>query len=113
MRTPSTTTSSASTSTREPSTATRPFTVTSPSAIRSSQRRRLPMPTRARTFWSRSGSAIVVDRRGLEAELLIRAQTELEGLDHVGPGHELAERWQLLDAVEAEPFEEHAGRAVE
>ena len=46
----------ASGSTRRPSTATSPLTVTRPSAIRSSHTRRLPRPARASTFWSRSPS---------------------------------------------------------
>ena len=53
---PSTSTRSCSGSTRRPSTATSPLTVTRPSAIRSSQTRRLPSPARARTFCSRSPS---------------------------------------------------------
>src|SRR5579885_3126112 len=93
---------STSTSARAPRSATTPLNVTSPSAMSSSQRRRLPMPARARTFCSRSGVANVV-----------RLQPQLERFDDVGAGHELAERGQLVDRVEPEALEEQARRAVE
>ena len=55
--TPSTATRSAAGSTRRPSRRRSPLTLTRPPAMSSSQARRLPNPTRARTFWSRSPSA--------------------------------------------------------
>src|SRR5918995_6909397 len=39
-------------------------------------------------------------------------QPDLERLDHVGPGHELAERRQLLEGVDAQALEEE-GRGAE
>ena len=99
-----------------------------PSAMISSQTRRLPNPTRARIFCSRSsgcGSAgslvlatvISVGRLGVGAiELIVvgsDAQSPLERLDHVSLREELAERREILDRIDPESLEKRGCRAVQ
>src|SRR5262245_65725016 len=84
----------------------------------SSHARREPIPARARTFWTRSGSASVdvrarLDGSVVEAGVLIEAQSALERLDHLGAGHEVAQRRQLGEAPEPEALEEPARGAVQ
>src|SRR5438067_10426303 len=115
--TPSTATWSRSGSTRCPRTATEPLTVTRPSSMSSSHARRLPKPARASTFCSRSPSAVT--RRSLAGHSpitrrsLAGSQPLFEDLDHLRPGHEVAERGKVVEGVEAETLEELARGAVE
>src|SRR4051812_49280750 len=95
--TPSTSTRSVSASTRRPSSATSPFTDTRPSAISSSLARRLAIPAWASTFWSFS----------------VGTQGVLERLHHLRSRHEVAQRRQVVDRVQAELLEEEAGGPVE
>src|SRR5436190_23115904 len=83
-------------STRRPSSATSPLTVTRPSAMRSSLARRLATPAAARTFWSLS-----VDPEGM-----------LERLHHLGSGDEVAQRGQVGQRVEPQLLQEHRRGAV-
>src|SRR4051812_23731880 len=116
--TPSTSTRSVSVCTRRPRTATSPLTVTRPPAISSSATRLLPMPTRARTFCSRSPSRAAesssIGGRGLialafdvERRVGSDAQTLLERLDDPRARHELAEGRQVLERGEPQLLEEH------
>src|SRR5262245_22874079 len=120
-------------SARRPSRATSPSTVTRPAAMSSSQARREPIPARASSFWSRSGSPTsdagpsrpgVVDgaRRVAELEVdgvaergrrVLDPQTALERLDDRGVRYEVAERGQVGERVEAEPLQERGSGAVE
>ena len=97
---------------RRPSAATSPSTVTRPSAISSSQARREPIPTRARTFWRRSPV-----RRRRQAASTPRPsadwQVALELAGHLGPGQEVLDRRQLLERVEPEALQEEVGGAEE
>src|SRR6266508_3390024 len=92
-RSPSTEISAASGSTLSPSVATCPSTVTRPAAISSSQARREPTPAAASTFCSRSGLGI-------------------SDLVHV-VGQERCERRKLVEAVQAELFQEQRGGPVQ
>ena len=118
--TPSTSTRSRRTSTRRPSIATSPLTVTRPSAISPRTTRRLPSPrwpapsAGARRSACSSGSR----RRRGQAEVAgssgaRRRNVVLERLDDLGARHELAERRQVVERVEAEPLEEQRRRAVQ
>src|SRR3954471_13768329 len=98
---------SVSGSTRRPSTATSPFTVTRPSAISSSHTRRLPYPATARTFWRRSPSPSGTVGGGHDA------QTVLQRLHHVSARHELGQRRQVGEGVESQPLEEQRRGAPE
>src|SRR4051812_13443285 len=117
--TPSSAMWSCSGSTRRPSSAISPLTVTRPSPIRPSLTRREPTPARARTFCSRSsdsGTGLLlagdVDLRGLVRRgHLARAadrkeQTALERLDDRRLRHEVGERRQVAQRIDAEPLEE-------
>src|SRR5581483_5038088 len=108
MRTPSTSITSVPASARSPRRATFPLMVTEPASMRSSQMRRLPMPTRARIFCTRSGVAgsfSGIDSVGQEALL--------QRLDDVGARHELSEARKVVERGETETFEEQARRAVQ
>src|SRR2546421_6772959 len=85
---------------RRPSSAGSPFTATRPSAISSSDARRLATPAAASTFWSFS-------------VWLLGTQRVLERLHDLGTGHEVAERRQVVERVEAELLQEQQGGAVE
>src|SRR3954447_9201921 len=120
MGTPSTSTRSDSTSTRRPSAATSPFTVTRPAAISCSAVRRLPIPTRASTFCRRSpvgssssgGRGLIALPFGAQVERVGRdAQPLLERLDHLGARHELAQRRQIVERRDAQLLEEQLGGA--
>src|SRR4051794_41171279 len=95
---------SSSASTRRPRTATSPFTRTLPSAISSSQWRRLPMPARARTFWSRSpsGSSSSGGRNDIAPTLFVVVELVgddallVDGTDVVGLDPQVG--LQLVDA---------------
>src|ERR1700704_589163 len=76
--TPSSSIRSRTGSTRRPSTAASPFTVTRPSAINASFVRREPNPARASTFWSRSPSSASAKELELAAGRLDHVD-----LDHV------------------------------
>ena len=82
---------------RRPSIATSPSTRTRPAAISSSQARREPIPTRARTFWRRSPSGSGVVRGRLDPETQRRLQVTLEIPGHLGPGKEVLHRRELLE----------------
>ena len=122
---------SLSASTRRPRTATSPLTVTRPSAIRSSQTRRLPQPGARRApsaavhpgqlgtpgsqllperrLESRPSAAQSAARSGISARASndgSHAEAHFERLDHVGAGDELGDRRQVVDRVEAQTFEE-------
>src|SRR5437764_11209419 len=62
------------------------------------------MPACARTFCSRSSPSVGIDR--------VRTEPLLESLHHVGPGHEVAERREVVDRVQTETLEEQSRRAV-
>src|SRR4051812_16338501 len=112
MSTPSTSMRSDSTSTRRPSTATSPFTVTRPAAIGCPGVRRLPIPTRASTFCRRSpvgssssgGRGIVLGHA--DVRLGGDAQALLERLHDLGARHELAERREIVERADAQLLEE-------
>src|SRR5262245_65581739 len=98
-------------SARSPRAATSPLTRTRPSAISASEARRLPNPARARIFCSRSSSGPVTGRGGLRVRAVElrqrvaqglggRTEPVLELLHHVGPGAEVADGGQRVEAGE-------------
>src|ERR1041385_1343773 len=78
-----------------------PSTRTRPAATSASDARREATPASARTFWMRS-SGIVVEREQQRAALLGEARRDIR-----------VERRELVEALEAEPFEELEGGAVQ
>src|SRR5207237_8301719 len=118
--TPSTSTESAFRSMRRPRWARSPLTRTLPSTMSSTQARRLPKPRLANIFCRRSPLAVVgsASRAGFGAPkpasaIPGRAQSLLQRLDHLRAGNEVAQRRQLLEAVEPQPLEEQRGRPVQ
>src|SRR4051794_41048413 len=103
MCTPSTSMSSTSTSALSPRVAMRPLIATLPSSISCSHVRRLPSPTAARTFCSRSVGGI--ERVGKEPLL--------ERLHDVRARYELPEAGQIVDRRQAQSLEEQLRRAVQ
>src|SRR5512132_652020 len=102
-------------SARSPRIATSPLTRTRPAAISASEARRLPRPARARIFCSRSGLVTRGGALGVRAAELrqplaqvlgVGPEPMLELLDDIGSRHEVADGGQLVDAVEAQLFEE-------
>src|ERR1700728_4122774 len=94
-----------------------PLTLTRPSAINSSQARRLPRPTRANTFCSRwpSASPSAAASSGEPAfpsGIGARAQALLEFLHGVGPGQEILHRWELFESGQSQLLQKGRGGAV-
>src|SRR3954447_10238024 len=88
---------SAAGSTRRPSSATSPLTVTRPPAISSSLARRLATPAAARTFCSFS----------------LNAKRVLELLHDLGAGDEVAERRQVVEVVQPQLLQKQRRGAVQ